>query len=132
MKLRENKPLVFTLKPFQSSFINMAEFAFDDKRARLVYGCAKLAEFVERTTEQKLMELYKDKNFRVFCLDIYNKHQSGKPYQQSQALQTKQNITGHEIQDPTKTYPQILIGKLNVEKQTDTLEVEIENVFIPL
>ena len=131
-KLRENKPLVFTLKPFQSQFINMAEFAFDDRRARMVYGCSKLAEFVERTTVQKLMELYKDRNFKNYCIDIYNKHQNKKLYQQSQALQTKQNTASHEIQDPSKTYPQILIGKLNVEKQTDALEVEIDNVFIPL
>lgn len=110
----------------------MAELAFDDKRARLIYGCAKLAEFVERTTVQKLMELYKDKNFKTYCLDIYNTHLNKKAYQQSQALQTKQSIIGHEIQDPSKTYPQILIGKLNVEKQTDALEVEIDNVFIPL
>lgn len=78
------------------------------------------------------MELYKDRNFKNHCIDIYNKHQNKKLYQQSQALQTKQNTASHEIQDPSKTYPQILISKLNVEKQTDALEVEIDNVFIPL
>ena len=39
MKLRENKPLVFTLTAFQDRFTEKPEFAFDDRRARMIYGC---------------------------------------------------------------------------------------------